>query len=142
MPEVLRPSLERFGVELPIIGDLNKRVPQQMRIEIRQTRPRTGLAENIANRVGVRPRRAIERHRAECEVVAGRDLGFREQRVVGSEALFLAKERDPIDDDLPEVVADGKEPSREGLRPLGANLARVLFDQVAVRCRCASDETR
>src|SRR5271157_1622017 len=46
MPEVLRPSLERFGVELPVIGDLNERVPEQVRIEIRQPRTRAAFAKN------------------------------------------------------------------------------------------------
>ena len=128
MPEVLRPRLECFGVELPVISDLNERIPQQVRIEIGQSRSRTGFAKDRANRVGVRPRRAIERHRTECEVVAGRDLGFREEWVVGSETLLLTKESYPVDDHLPDVVTDGKEPRREGLRPLGADLARVLLN--------------
>ena len=90
MSKVLRPRLESFGVELPVIGDLNKRVPKQVGIEIRQSCPSTGFAKNIANRVGVRPRRTIGRNGTECEVIAGRDLGLREQWVVGSESLFLS----------------------------------------------------
>jgi hypothetical protein len=142
MPEVLRPSLEGFGVELPVIGDLNKRVPKQMRIEIRQTRPRTGFAENIADRVGIRPGRTIQRHRTECEVVAEFDLGFREQRVVGSEALLLAKECDPVDNDLPDVVADRKEPSRESFLRAWCELRARLVRPFRVRRRYASAETR
>ena len=78
MTEVLRPRLERLGVELTVISDLDKRVPEQVRIEIWQTRSRTGFAEEIANRVSVSPWRAIERSRAECVIVAGSHLGFRE----------------------------------------------------------------
>ena len=131
MPKVLRPRLEGFGIQLSVIGDLNQRVPKEVRIKIRQSRPRTGFAENLANRVCVGPRRAIERDRAECEVVARRDLSFREQRIVGSESLFVTKESNPVHHDLPDVVSDRKEPCREGLRPLGANLARVLLNQAA-----------
>ncbi len=35
----------------------------------------------------------------------------------------------PVDNNLPDVVADWKEPSRKRLRPLGADLARVLLNQ-------------
>ena len=129
MPEILRPRLERFCVELPVVGDLNKRVPKQVRVEVGQSRRRAGFAEDLSNWVGVCPRRAIERNRAECEIVAQGDLGFREQRVAGSEALFLSKESYPVDDDLSDVVTDWKEPCREGLRPLGADLPRVLLNQ-------------
>ncbi len=132
MPGVLLPRLEGFGVKLPVIGGLNERVPQQMRIEIRQSGTRAGFAENLADRVGVGPRRAIERHRAECEVVAGRDLGFREQRVVGSKALLLAKIGNPADNDLSYVVTDRKRSRREGLRPLCAHVARVVLDQIVL----------
>src|SRR5574337_454472 len=58
-----------------------------------------------------------------------RGLGLRKEQVFGSESLFLAREGSPIDDDFPGLVSDGNEPSREGLHPLAANLARVLLDQ-------------
>jgi hypothetical protein len=117
--EVLGPRLEAFGVQPQLMGQLNQSVPQRMRVEIGQAGESARFAENLADMIGISPRRAIERHRAECEIVPG---GDREQRVVGSEALFLAKESYPVDDDLPDVVADWKEPSREGLCPLGADV--------------------
>jgi hypothetical protein len=51
MAEVLRPGLERFSVKLQVIGQLNKRVPKRMRIEIRQSRSRAEFAENLAYRI-------------------------------------------------------------------------------------------
>jgi hypothetical protein len=65
MAEVLRPCLERFGVEPLFIGYLNERVPQRVRIEIRQPRSPARLSENAAHGVGVRPWLAINRHRTE-----------------------------------------------------------------------------
>ncbi len=92
-------------------------------------KPKSGQGQHKAGETGSgEGGRAIERHRAECELVAGRDPGFREQRVVGSEALFPAKESYPVDDDLPDVVADWKEPSRESLCPLGADVTSVVLD--------------
>jgi hypothetical protein len=126
--QVLGPRLEAFRVQPQLIGQLNQSVPQRMRVAIGQAGESACFAENLADRIGIRPRRAIERHRAECEIVPGGDLSFREQRVVGSEALLLAKESYPVDDDLPDVVADWKEPSREGLCPLGADVTSVLLD--------------
>src|SRR5277367_1993235 len=38
MTEVLRPGLEAFGVQLALIGQLNERVPDRMRVEVRQAR--------------------------------------------------------------------------------------------------------
>jgi hypothetical protein len=49
----------------------------------------------------------------------------------GSEALFLTEERYPVDDNPPDAVTDWKEPRGKGLRPLGADLARVLLNQAA-----------
>jgi hypothetical protein len=42
---------------------------------------------------------------------------------------MLAQQGHPIDDNLANVFADWKEPSREGLCPLRPDRARVLFDQ-------------
>src|SRR5271157_3963496 len=100
-----------------------------MRIEVGQARKRAGFAEHRANRVRVRPMRPIEADSAILEIVVWRDFGFRKERVLGTEAFFLAQETDPIDESLAEIVADWEEPGCEGLRPLGSDLARILFNQ-------------
>jgi hypothetical protein len=75
MAKVLRPRVERFGVEPLFIGDLNERVPQRVWIEIRQPRSPAGLSEDAAHGVGVRPWLAINRDRTEQEIVAVCNLG-------------------------------------------------------------------
>ena len=90
---------------------------------------RAGFAEDRPNLIRVRPMRPIEADNAKLEIVVRRDFGFRKEWVLRTEAFLLAQEADPIDENSAEVVADGKEPGREGLRPLGPDLPRVLFDQ-------------
>ena len=127
MSEVLRPRLERFGVKPEVVSKLHKRVPKRMWIEIVQARERTSLLEDRANRVRVRLTLTVEPNCAEGEIIAGRNLGFRKDRLLRTEALFLAKEGDPIDDDLADIVPKWEEPGRECLRALGSDLPCVPF---------------
>jgi hypothetical protein len=52
--EVLRPRLEALGVEPSVIGQVNKRVPDRMRIEIRQAGERASFLKDCPNRVRIR----------------------------------------------------------------------------------------
>ena len=102
-----------------------------MRVKIGRARKRAGFAEYRPNLVRVRPMRPIEADSAKLEIVIRRDLGFRKERVLRTEAFLLAQEGDPIDENLADVLADRKEPGRKRLRPLRPDLTRVLFNQFA-----------
>jgi hypothetical protein len=51
----------------------------------------------------------IDADSCKFKIVALRDLLLRKERVIRTEALFLAKVGDPLDDDLANVVADWEE---------------------------------
>ena len=98
MAEVLRPSLELFGVELQFIGELDQRAPQRMRIEIRYPASLQASLKYCPNRVRVRPMRPIETNGAKFEIFAGPDLRFGKEGIFWSEAFSLAQEGDPFDE--------------------------------------------
>ena len=93
MTKILRPRLEPLGVQFPFVGQLNERVSERMRIEIGQAGERAGFPKDRSNRVRVRPMRPIETDDAKLEIVAGRDLRFRKERVFRAEALFAREGR-------------------------------------------------
>ena len=59
-------------------------------------------------------------------------LRSREQRIIEAPELLPPQVVDPVDDDLADVVADGKEPGRERLGELRLHLPRVLVDPALV----------
>src|SRR5271163_4601109 len=130
MAQILRPGLESLGIELEVVGELNQRVPERVRIVIGQSGPSAGFPKNIAYGVGVRPRRPIKPYGPKSEVLDLRDPGLWEQGIVRSEFLLLAQEQDPIDDDAKEVVADREEPRGERLRLFDVDLARIVVDEL------------
>jgi hypothetical protein len=73
---------------------------------------------------------AIDAEGCKFKIIALRDLLFRKERMIRTEVPFLTKVRNPIDKDLANVIADWEEPGREGLRPLSANIACVVLNQL------------
>ena len=129
MSKILRPRLELFSRKFEFIGQLDERISKAVRVEIGQARPCKGLLEDRADGVGVRPRRALQTVRAKLRVRAVADVRLGEDWVFRAEAYFAPQERHPIDHDFLNVGAHGEKPCREGLRALGAGVARVLFEQ-------------
>jgi len=50
MTEVLAPGLERLSVGAAPLTELSQGISEAMRVEIRQTRPRECIAENLTDR--------------------------------------------------------------------------------------------
>ena len=74
---LLRPLL-RLRTEVEIVGELNKRFPDGMRIVVLQARSRACVAENLPYPVRIGPGCAINRNRAIFVVGVEFDLGFGE----------------------------------------------------------------
>src|SRR5664279_2506392 len=100
-----------------------------MRIEIGQPGPLKRLLEDRANRMRVGPMRALQAVRHESKVRPRLDARLGKDGGLRAKAFFGSQERDPVDHDSLNGVADGEEPSGEGLGALGEHLPSVLFKQ-------------
>ena len=70
MPQVLRPGLEGFWIELPLVSQLDERVPERMGVEVGRTRKLARVTEGISDRICVCPRHLIDANRSKCEIDA------------------------------------------------------------------------
>src|ERR1700730_1715284 len=124
--KVLAPNLEFLRRKLELIGDLDQRVAETVRVGARKASRSKGVLKDLSNGRGIRPMPTREANGAEAAGLADADLCRGKERVVPAPELFVPKEVDPLGDDRPSVITDGEEVGREGLRPFSRHLARVL----------------
>jgi hypothetical protein len=70
---------------------------------------------------------AIDAHGHELPITSLRNSCCPKEWVVETPELLLDQEVDPIDDDLADVLADGKEPRGNRLACLGSDLPGILL---------------
>src|SRR3984893_9746930 len=116
--EVLAPNLEFLRRKLELIGDLDQRVAETVRVGPRKACRRKGVLKDLANGRGIRPMPAREAGGAEAASgFPDADLRCGKERVIVAPELFVPEEVHPLGDDRPNVITDGEEVGGEGLRP-------------------------
>lgn len=93
MAEILRPSLELLRIEFQIIGELDQRAAERVRIEIGQARSLEGFLEDGADRMRSGPMRALQAIGHKAEVRASLDALLGKNRVFQAKAFFGPQER-------------------------------------------------
>src|SRR6266853_2262600 len=132
MAEVLAPRLHLLDGAAFLLPKLSQCLAKRVWIEDREPGVLERLLEYLPDRAGVRPPLAIESIGPELSIGPNDDATCWKQRIVKPEQQLGSQERHPLRHHGADVIADGKEVRRKGLRELGAHLARILFEEVAV----------
>src|SRR5262249_16995017 len=132
MLTVLRPRLVLLRRLADLAAKQRQRLPEAVRVEVRQPGRREGAFEDRPDRTGTPPVLAVEPRRLEMPGVPDHDPGRGEQRVVVPPELLPPQVIGPFDDDVTDVVADRKEPGGERLRELRVHLPGVLVEPALI----------
>src|SRR5262249_8637924 len=109
VPQILRPSLVLLGSLTKLPTKKCQGLPKTVWVELGKSCRCKRLLEDAPDRVRVAPVLAVQAHRPEPQIVALRNLGCREQRIIQPPQFFGPQIGYPIGHDRPDVVAHREE---------------------------------
>ncbi len=126
MPQILTPNFPFFGSAANALAKSNQCVAKAVRIREGKLGSIESGAENASNRPGSAPRGSGEALGDEPPILTSTDFRGRKKRVVVRKAQLLFQHGHIVADDLERFGTHREKDGREGLAPLGTDLARVL----------------